>query len=198
MGVDADTTSAEVTDLAHAEVEVVDSDSPSPGMQEVPGLRPARQALLAGAVTVAVLLGLVCWLGYRANGSRDDEQQREAFLQAGRQAAVDLTSMDYTKVDVDVARVLGSATGKFHDDFQQRSQPLVEVIKRTQSISVGSIAEAGLESVADDSAKVVVAVKVKTTSPNDPNTGEVKGWRMRIDVQRVGQTIKVANVEFIR
>ncbi|WP_328361264.1 mammalian cell entry protein [Mycobacterium sp. NBC_00419] len=187
-----------MTDLAHAEVEVVDSDSPSPGMQEVPGLRPARQALLAGAVTVAVLLGLVCWLGYRANGSRDDEQQREAFLQAGRQAAVDLTSMDYTKVDVDVARVLGSATGKFHDDFQQRSQPLVEVIKRTQSISVGSIAEAGLESVADDSAKVVVAVKVKTTSPNDPNTGEVKGWRMRIDVQRVGQTIKVANVEFIR
>ncbi|BBZ77835.1 hypothetical protein MANY_31720 [Mycolicibacterium anyangense] len=196
MAVDVDTTASQLRDPVDAEVAA--SDSPSPGVQPSLAGRPVRQALLLGAVTVVVLLGLVCWLGYRAHGSREAEHQRADFLQAGRQAAVDLTSMDYTKVDADVARVLGSATGKFHDDFQQRSQPLVEVIKRTQSVSVGSIVEAGLESVGPDWAKVIVAVQVKTASPNDPNTHRVQGWRMRIDVQRVGQAIKVADVEFVR
>lgn len=146
---------------------------------------------------IFVLAGLVGWLAYRADQSRRSDQERASFLQAGRQAALDLTTIDYTTADADIARVLNSATGKFHDDFQKRSQPLVDVTKQTQSKSVGTIAAAALESAENGLARVLVAVQVETTSTVDPNTHPVKGWRMRIDVQRVGQSMKVANVEFV-
>jgi Mce-associated membrane protein len=106
-----------------------------------------------------------------------------------------LTTIDYAHVDSDVQRVLDSSTGKFHDDFQSRSQPFVDVVKQAQSKSEGTITGAGLESLAGDSAQVLVAVAVKTTSAG--NQLDTKAWRMRIDVKKAGDSAKMSNVEFV-
>ena len=68
------------------------------------------------------------------------------LLQAARQGALNLTTIDWQHAEGDMQRILDGATGQFHDEFASRSQPFIEVVKQAKSTSVGTIAEAGLES----------------------------------------------------
>jgi Mce-associated membrane protein len=155
-----------------------------------------RLVLVASALIVAVLGGLVGYLGNRGYQMQAAARQREVFLPVGRQAAINLTTISYTDAEADVARILDSATGTFHDDFQQRSQPFIDVVKRAQSTSQGNVTAAGLASVDGDRAQVVVAVPVKTTNAGVPEQ-QPRGWRMRLDVEKVGDTAKVSDVQFV-
>lgn len=155
-----------------------------------------RLATILGLVAVIALAGLCGWLGYRAYESRKAADERNLFLQVGRQAALNLTTIDFEHADEDVQRVLDSSTGTFYDDFQARAQPFKEVVKQAKSKSVGSIAEAGVETINGDGADVLVAVTVKTSNAGAAEQ-EPRAWRMRITVQKVGDEAKVANVRFV-
>ncbi|MCU1699091.1 MAG: hypothetical protein JWR34_5154 [Mycobacterium sp.] len=155
-----------------------------------------RRALLVGAVIVVTIAGLCGWLGFRAYQSHHDQQLRAMFLQVGGQGAVNLTTIDYQHAEADVQRILDNAAGTFHDDFVQRAQPFVDVVKRVQSTSVGTVTAAGLESESKSGAQVLVAVSVKTSMPG--STAErPRAWRMRITVEKVGDDTRVSNVEFV-
>lgn len=168
----------------------LDAEDTAPRMSHV------RLATIVGLVVVLALGGLVGWLSFRAYQSHQLDTQRKVFLQVGRQGALNLTTIDYQHVDDDVKRILDSATGKFYDDFQQRSQPFTEVVKQVKSKSVGTVTEAGLESESDDGAQLLVAVAVNTTVEGQPEQ-QPRAWRMRILVQKVGEDTKVSNVEFV-
>ena len=157
---------------------------------------PNRLGLAVGALAIAVLSGLTIWFGYLSYTGHQAEQQRAAFLAAGRQGALDITTVDYTRVEADIARVVAGSTGAFRDDFQTRAGPFAEEMRRTKSKSVGSVAEAAVESMDKDTAQILVAVKVTTTQEGAPEP-RVKGWRMRVSVVRVGADLKVSNVEFV-
>ena len=161
-----------------------------------PRMSHLRLATIAGLALVVVLAGLTGWLGFRTYQSHQADEQRKLFLQVGRQGALNLTTIDWQHADADVQRILDSATGTFYDDFQKRAQPFVEVVKQAQSKSVGTIAEAGLESESDDGAQVLVAVTVKTSNAGAPEQAP-RAWRMRISVQKVGDEAKVSNVVFV-
>lgn len=162
------------------------------------GHRPPNHRLaLFLSVTIVVVIGaLAGWLAVQAHQSRQTEHQREAFLEAGRQGAVNLTTINWQHADADVQRILGSATGNFYDDFSTRSQPFLDVVKQVQSTSVGTVTQAAVESSTDNDAQVLVAVSVKTTKAGAPEQAP-RAWRMRISVQKVGDEAKVANVEFV-
>lgn len=160
------------------------------------GMSHVRLATILGLVAVVALAGLCGWLGFRAYESRKAADERNLFLQVGRQAALNLTTIDFEHADEDVQRVLDSSTGTFYDDFQARAQPFKEVVKQAKSKSVGTIAEAGVESVTEDGAEVLVAVTVKTSNAGAAEQ-EPRAWRMRITVQKVDDEAKVANVRFV-
>jgi Mce-associated membrane protein len=159
-------------------------------------MSPVRLATIAGLVVVVLLAGLAGWTGYRGYQAYQGEKERQLFLQVGRQGAINLTTIDWQNAEADVQRVLDSATGTFYDDFQNRSAPFVQVVKQAQSKSVGTIAEAGLESASDNEAQVLVAVTVTTSNVGAPEQ-EPRAWRMRLTVQKVGDDAKVSNVEFV-
>jgi Mce-associated membrane protein len=161
-----------------------------------PRMSHLRLAMIVGLVLVVALAGLTGWLGFRTYQSHKADEERNLFLQVGRQGALNLTTIDWQQADANVQRILDSATGTFYDDFQKRAQPFVEVVKQAQSKSVGSIAEAGLESETDNGAQVLVAVTVKTSNAGAPEQAP-RAWRMRISVQKVGDEAKVSNVEFV-
>ena len=106
-------------------------------------LSPVVQGALVGIAVLLTLSGLVGWLAYRTHQSQQAQEQRQLFLQVGRQGALNLTTIDYSRVDTDIQRVLDSATGAFHDDFQRESPAFAQVVKQAQSKSEGSITEAG-------------------------------------------------------
>jgi Mce-associated membrane protein len=154
-----------------------------------------RSGLVAAVLMTAVLAGLGGWLGFRYDQSHAEQQDRALFLQVGRQAAVNLTTIDNTRVDADVQRILDSSTGTFHDDFQNRAQPFIAVVKQVKSTTEGTVTEAGLETAQNDGAQVLVAVSVKTSNAGAEQ--ELRAWRMRISVQKSGSSAKVSNVEFV-
>ncbi|HEX2286953.1 MAG TPA: Mce protein [Mycobacterium sp.] len=203
-----DESAAADTEVAHeavAEEPVEDSESdeavedseseatPAPAKQP---MSHVRLATIAGLVLVLVLAGLTGWLGYRAYESHQADEQHKLFLQVGRQGALNLTTIDWQHAEADVQRVLDSATGTFYDDFQKRAQPFVEVVKQAQSKSVGTVAEAGVESVTENEAQVLVAVTVQTSNAGAPEQ-QPRAWRMRLTVQKVDDDAKVSNVEFV-
>lgn len=160
------------------------------------GPSPLDIAAIVGLVLVLALGGLCGWLGYQAYQVREANQLRQLFIETGKQGAVNLTTVDYAHVEVDVRRILDSATGKFRDDFSNRSGPFIEVVQKAQSKSTGEVTEAGLESVNGDEAQVLVAVTVTTSTPDVAGQPR-RYWRMRLTVRKVDDGAKIAKVDFV-
>jgi Mce-associated membrane protein len=183
-------------DAPASQCDVAVADPPEGHPRLVAGRRHrARRAVVLSVVLAMTIGGLAGWLGHRALQAQHEATLRAMFVQMARQGALDLTTIDYTHAGSDVHRILDGATGKFRDDFQLRSQPLVDVVKQAQSKSQGTITEAGLESFRQDSARVLLAVAVTTSYAG--NQSDSKAWRMRIDMQKVGNSAKMSNVEFV-
>jgi Mce-associated membrane protein len=156
-----------------------------------------RGLIAASVAAIVALLGVGGWLGYRLDEDHRVQSQRNLYVQVARQTAINLTTIDYSEVDADIKRVLDSATGGFHDEFQDRSQPFAEVVKKVQSKTEGTIAESALLSYTKDQAQVLVAVAVKTSMAGALADQEPRRWRIRLTVDKAGDGAKVSNVEFV-
>lgn len=169
VAVDSDAEDDAVSEIAEAA-----GVSPAPAK---PSMSAPRRMLLFGLVVVVALAVLLCCWGFRVQRARHAQDQRGHFLQAARQCALNLTTIDWR-------------------DFAQRSQPFVEVLRQAKASTVGTITEAGLQTQTADTAQALVAVSVQTS-----NAGEAdpvpRAWRMRITVQRVGDRVKVSDVGFV-
>jgi Mce-associated membrane protein len=204
MAVDADTAADAVNTVDGPQgpnpIEISSApDTDAVEADDIPAKKPDRRivhALIVGVIAFAAVAAAAGWLGYRAYQSHQVLQQHALQVQAGRQAALELTTIDYRNVDAQVALIVNSSTGVFRDDFQKRAPGFIDVVKQAQSKSEGTISEAGMESAVGDQAQVLVAVSVKTTTPTD-NNPQPRGWRMRISVQQTSDGPKVSNVEFV-
>jgi Mce-associated membrane protein len=160
------------------------------------GISPVRTALAVGLALALALGGLCGWLGHRVYQARQSDQLRELFIETGKKGAVNLTTIDHTRAEADVNRILDSATGAFRDDFASRSGPFIDVVQKARSTSSGTVTEAGLESVDGDEGQVLVAVTVATTSL-DVSDQPLRYWRMRLTVRKVDDGAKIAKVDFV-
>jgi Mce-associated membrane protein len=171
----------------------------SDAMAHIPA--PARRSTLPlGLVVVSVLIvGLGClaaWWGYQTLQARSADQQRAMFLAAGRQAAEDLTTIDYTAIDANIKRILDASTGSFYDEFRKNTQGFVDVVTNAKSKSEGSVTAAGIETISGDTARILISVSVKMTNTGAPEQ-QPRLWRMRITLQRGPNGTKVSNVGFV-
>ena len=155
-----------------------------------------RVALVIGLVAGVLLAGLVGWLGFRAYEAHSLEVQRDLFVQAARQDAADLLTVDYQHADADAQRILDSATGKFYDSFSRRKQSYIDSAQRMRSKLVATATDAGLESRSGDQGKVLVAVTVKSSDPSQVQH-EPQFWRIRVTVKKMGDVAKVSDVVFV-
>lgn len=153
------------------------------------------RAMAIGLLVVLALAGLCGVLGYRAYQDHRAEQERTLFVTVAKQAAVNLTSIDYRHAETDVQRILEVSTDGFHDDFAGRSAPFIDVVKRAQSSTQGAVTEAGVESMSGDEARVLVAVTVMSSNRGVPEP-QPRYWRMRLTVNKVDGGAKVSQVDF--
>lgn len=155
-----------------------------------------RLVLVGGLAVLVALTGLTGWLGFRTYQAAQTQHLQQLLIQAGRQGATNLTSIDYEHAEADVQRILDSSTDAFYDDFAKRAEPFAATVKQTQSKSVGTVSEAGLESMTGDEGQVLVAITVKTS--NRGAEQPLRAWRMRMTVKKVSDNeAKVSKVEFI-
>lgn len=187
--------------VAHTEITVAaDEHAVEPAVEDAPSRRlrppPALVVAIVGLVLVTTLVGLSGWLGFKVYQARQTEQLHALLVQVGKQGAVNLTTIDYQNAEADVQRILDSSTGQFRDEFDQRAKAFIEVVKKAQSTSTGTVTEAGLESVDGQEGRVLVAVTVKTVNRGVPDE-QSRYWRMRMTVTKEGESAKVARVDFV-
>lgn len=198
-------------DIVEDEVaESGDAAAPRPGdagAQRRPGRSKRRGRLRrwfaprALAIVVAtVLAAAVCitaglqWKGLQAD--QDARDERQAFLQAGRQGALNLTTIRWDNADSDVQRILDGAGDPFRKDFADRSKSFIAVVKEAKSTSTGEITEAGIASLDGNTAQVIVAATVKTSNVGAAEQ-EPRAWRMKVSVEKKDNRMLVTNVEFV-
>jgi Mce-associated membrane protein len=192
-----DTAEDEDDDVVDYESEVGSADGESDdAAAEKHSTSHVRLAIMVGLVAVIALMSGAGWLGFRGYQAHQAAAQRQLYLQIGRQCALNLTTIDWQHAEADVQRLMDSATGKFYEQFSQREQPFIDVVKKAQSKSVGTITEAGVESDSSDKADVLVAVSIKTTDLRGDDQPP-REWRMRISVEKSGSDAKVSNVAFV-
>ncbi|OBF58148.1 hypothetical protein A5778_04635 [Mycolicibacterium monacense] len=155
-----------------------------------------RLAVAFSVVAIVGLGGVAGWLGYRIVDDRRAQAEQNEFVEAARQGAINLTTIDHTSVDADIKRILDSSTGTFRDDFEKRSQTFAEVVKQAQSTSEGSVTSAGLESREGDTAQVLVVMSVNMSNAGAAEQSP-RSWRMRVGVKQTGDVAKVSDVQFV-
>ena len=169
--------------------------------------QPARDRARALRITptivwVVVAIALVASLALGATRGRDwyaarqTEAANAAAVAAAKQLAINFVTVDYTKVDADIARVKAGATGEFLKSYSTSAADLTKVLVANQTVSTVQRTEAALVSGDQDSAIALVGVVAPTKNTAVPN-GETKTYRMRLDLRMVGDEWKVENLEFV-
>jgi Mce-associated membrane protein len=201
MAIDADTAASTLTGPAGEDASTVQAvpGAPDEGAAVAPDRRvhsPLRLAVAVAAVAALALTGIVSWLAYCGYQTREADKQWNMFVEVGKQGALNLTTINWQQADADVARILDSTTGSFHDEFVARAPMFTEVVKQAKSVTQATVTEVGVESQDGDQAQVIVAVTVRESNGGVPED-HPKMWRMRIGVQKVADGAKVSAVQFV-
>ena len=100
----------DVVDITTAEC-AADDVGAAPGPPANEPMSTARRAMLFGLAVAVALAVLVGWLGFRAHQSHQEQAQRGQFLEAARQSALNLTTIDWQKADARRAAHSGRGDG---------------------------------------------------------------------------------------
>jgi Mce-associated membrane protein len=157
----------------------------------------AQTLLLAllGLGVVAVL-AVVVVLAIRLQDAQAQDQRREDILQAARQQGVNITTLDYSSVDKDLARVLAQSTGTFRKEFEAGTKDLTDLVVKNKAVSTGEVLAAGIVTSDSDSARVMV-VADSTVSNSASEQKQVRHYRMQLDLVRRGDRWLTSTLTFV-
>ncbi|MEU8897831.1 hypothetical protein [Nocardia sp. NPDC048505] len=155
--------------------------------------------IVALAASVLLVLALVVGAGasfYLVHSNNQREDRRTEYIQAARQAVLNLTTIRADSAKEDVDRILATASGKFKTEFDGRVDPFLQIVQQAKVVSNGEIIEAAL--VRDDENQATVLVAAKQTLTNaGSNEPQTRFYRFRITVDRTDSGMSASNVEFV-
>ncbi|MFD3707285.1 hypothetical protein ACFWUP_29470 [Nocardia sp. NPDC058658] len=152
--------------------------------------------LAAAAVLVLALVVGATFTALAARSASQEEDLRAQYTQTARQAVINLTTIRADSAKEDIDRILSVASGEFKTEFDGRVDPFMDVVKQAKVVSSGEVVESGIESVDENSAKVLVAAKqtVSNTGSAEPQSRQ---YRFRVTVSQGDAGMTVSKVEFV-
>jgi Mce-associated membrane protein len=172
---------AKVTGVTSADAAATGAVTPPPdgvGSSRPRWLVPTAVGL--GVLLVALLV-LAVIFGARTVSGFGVEQGRAAALATGRQAAVNLTSFDFTTAEADVQRLRDSTTPNFENGFATDKDAFVKFLRDGKVKMTSNVTEAGLLSYSGSAAHVLVAVKSQVSNNQTP-APEARNYRMDVSM----------------
>ena len=122
------------------------------------------------------------------------------FTAAARQDVINLMSMDYTRAQESVQRVLDNSTGKFRANFDETADEFVKALQDEKIVTTATINDAAVEldSMTDESAVVMVSATSRREGRQAPKEQQQpQVWRVLLTLERDGDQIKMSDVEFV-
>ncbi|WP_157407859.1 hypothetical protein [Actinomadura atramentaria] len=161
-----------------------------------PILRGRLTAILALVVAALALLSVVAVLGLRAREGSTKATRREHALQAARQLGVNLNTLDYQSGQKDVDRIIAGATGTLRDQLASQTKTLLDQLTKNKAkVTIGN-PQAGVVSIDDDSAEVIVSMDYTVTNEKVKNAA-ARAWRAQMNLERHGDRWLVSDLELV-
>ncbi|ORA80575.1 hypothetical protein BST28_09235 [Mycolicibacter kumamotonensis] len=123
------------------------------------------------------------------------QHQLGEYAAAARQGVVTLMSLNYETVDDDVKAILDNSTGEFKKDFEAHAGDFTKVARESKTVTTIDTAVAGVESMSDNEAVVLVAATTKVTNTAGAKE-EPRSWRLTVHLAREGDQVKMSKVDF--
>jgi Mce-associated membrane protein len=163
-----------------------DDDQPDEAADRRPPGRWRRRviAVLVGAVVVAAL-GLSGYLGWRVKQLDDTAAAGRAALEAARNYAVILTTLDAKDIDKNYQQALDGATGEFKNDYSQGSAQLRQILIDNSAAGKGMVIDSGIKSATKTNVEVLLFLDQSVTNAVNPSP--------RIDRNRVQMTMELVD-----
>jgi Mce-associated membrane protein len=162
-------------------------------------LSTLRWARIATVLAVLGSVALFTASGYmiqQRHNVQAGDRNRAEFVAAARQAAVTLMSIDFNNPQESVQRIVDNSTGSFRQEFEGAADDFIKMAKDAKVTTKATATAAAVESITVDSA--VALVSVSSTVTNAAGADEApRSWRLTVDLQREGDQIKMAKVEFV-
>ena len=168
---------------------------------------PPPPAGLLRTVTVAVttlltagLLGATGYMVWQHQKAAELRRSAAEFTAAARQDVINLMSMDYTRAQESVQRVLDNSTGKFRANFDETADEFVKALQDEKIVTTATINDAAVEldSMTDESAVVMVSATSRREGRQAPKEQQQpQVWRVVLTLEREGDQIKMSGVEFV-
>jgi Mce-associated membrane protein len=157
-----------------------------------------RTSAVAAALLVTTLVLAV--LGWRAVAEHRRNDQRQAAdaaaVAVARDQVLGLTTLDYRKVDAQVATMVARTTGDFRKQFQLMTKTFEQVVTESKVTAVGKVLAAGVSKRTPDSAQVIVASEATVRNSAAAKATD-RTYRMRVTLQRHHGDWLVSNMEFV-
>ncbi len=142
-----------------------------------------RVAIILVAVVVLVALGMSAFLGWRVKQLEDTAAAGQAALEAARNYAVVLTTLDAKDIDKNYRQALDGATGEFKDQYSQGSTQLRQVLIDNKAAGKGIVIDSAVKSATKTKVEVLLFVDQSVTNAVNPSP--------RIDRNRVQMTMEL-------
>lgn len=173
----------------------LDKPATDPSPPPSGGRRTGFVALFVLAVLLLIAAAVLGVVVQQHRSRRDDlEQARQAALASARQTIVNLDALSVATIDADLKRVLGSATGKFKDQFGKAQTDLKALVVQQKTQSSGEIVSSAVVKSDADTALVLVAVDRTVKDTTNP-TGAVAHDRWAVSLEKHGGRWLVADLQ---
>jgi Mce-associated membrane protein len=156
-------------------------------------------ALAAAALAVALTVGFVAagvYMTLHHQRVVAQQEQSAEFAAAARQGVVTLMSLDFTRAEEDVQRIIDNTTGDFRKDFEGQAEIFTQVAQESKVITEATVNSVAVASMTQDTATVLVAVTTNVSNAASQEQ-QPRSWRLSVDVARDAGQIKLAKVEFV-
>ena len=156
---------------------------------------------MSGGLAV-VLVGLLVAIGLVVTSRDAVDTELTAAQQdvaaAARAEALAFLTVDHEDMDRLVDAVLAGATGEFAEQYAAQRETLVREAVRTEATSVPEIVALGVGDQDEDSATVLVAANSTVTNTGTRGEGQVRYYRLRLELVREDDRWLTDNLQFVR
>ncbi len=163
------------------------------------GERAARW--VSGGLVVALLALLVATalvLAGRDEVDADRTAAQQEVAGAARAQALAFLTVDHRDMDPLVDAVLEGATGDFAEQYASQRATLTREAVRTEATSTPEVVSLGVGDQDDDTATVLVAANSTVTNTGTGAEGQVRYYRLRLELVREGGRWLTDDLRFVR
>ena len=123
---------------------------------------------------------------------------QQQVAEAARTEALAFLTVDHADMDPLIDAVLAGATGDFAEQYASQREKLTSEAIRTEATSTAEVVALGVGDLDDDSATVLVAANSTVTNTSTGSEGQVRYYRLRLDLVREDERWLTSNVQFVR